>query len=79
MKISQNQEEILLVVLGTDSQRCCSFPWELVKNMVAAKFMNFLGKCRYASSFSLFIRFIEYFRFVFGKPLKPLFFSTILP
>jgi hypothetical protein len=48
-------------------------------HMLAAKFMELLGRWRYASSFSLFIIFIEYFRFVFGEPLKPLLFSILLP
>jgi hypothetical protein len=48
-------------------------------HMIVAKFMDFLGRCMHAYSFSLFIIFIVNFRFLFGKPLKPLFFSILLP
>jgi hypothetical protein len=64
---------MLLFSMGTCEEHATK------NHMLGAKFIDFLGRCRYASSFSLFIRFIEYFRFVFGKPLKPLFFSILLP
>jgi hypothetical protein len=48
-------------------------------HILATNFMDFLGRYMYASSFYFFIRFIEYSRFVFGKPLNPLLFSVLLP
>jgi hypothetical protein len=64
---------MLVFSMGT-----CEEP-TIENHMLVAKFMKLLGRCKYTFSFSLFIRFIEYFIFVFGKPFKPLFFSILLP